>query len=72
MQAFVSPYDISINNYKPTLTTIGNHCRILLGYNGVGQLIVMDPSPHKEQKNQPEAIGIRMIQDNCTDAWVMD
>ena len=61
-----------INKYKPVLTTIGNHCRILLGYNGLGQLIVMDPSPHKSPKNQPEPIGIQFLQNNCTDAWVMD
>ncbi len=61
-----------INLFKPVLTTIGNHCRILMGYNGLGQLVVMDPNPHKAPGGQPEPIGIRFMQDNCTDAWVMD
>lgn len=60
-----------VNKYKPVLTTIGNHCRIIVGYNGVGQLVVMDPNPHKTPKDQPEPIGIAFLQQNCTEAWVM-
>jgi ABC-type bacteriocin/lantibiotic exporter with double-glycine peptidase domain len=58
-----------INKFKPTITTINNHCRIIMGYNGVGQLIILDPG--RKSSTQPEPMGIKFIQTHCIDAWVM-
>ncbi len=58
-----------INLFKPILFSMDNHCRILMGYNGSGQLLIMDPA--KDSKDEPEPIGIRVFSEKAKDVWVM-
>lgn len=57
-----------INNYKPVLTSMGLHCRIIFGYNGSGQFAVMDPHP---AQTGPILGNIGYLQANLNDAYVM-
>ena len=57
------------NKYKPVLTSMNNHCRILMGYNGVGQIAVLDPSPRYKG---PIVAGIGYLQKELRDAWVLN
>jgi hypothetical protein len=50
--------------------SLGNHCRILAGYNGLGQLIIFDPA--KASDTQPEPMGIGVFSRTAADVWVMD
>ncbi|WP_158658186.1 papain-like cysteine protease family protein [Agarilytica rhodophyticola] len=61
-----------LNKYKPVLTSINNHARVLVGYNGAGQLLILDPDPRKDSNQQPEIIGIGVMQRLLMSAWVMD
>ena len=58
-----------INKFKPILFSMNNHCRILMGYNGVGQLLILDPA--KETKTQPEPMGIGVFRQGAMDVRVM-
>jgi hypothetical protein len=57
-----------LNQHKPVLTSMGNHCRIIMGYNGEGQFAVMDPNP---MHSGPIVGNIQYLQANLMDAFVM-
>lgn len=59
-----------INQFRPILFSMNNHCRILVGYNGVGQFLILDPA--KESQEQPESMGIMTFRANVTDISIMN
>lgn len=59
-----------LNRFKPVLFVATNHLRILMGYNGVGHLLFLDPAaPAGSQPGLTNAAWLRV---NGTAALVMD
>lgn len=57
-----------INLHKPILTSMNNHCRIIMGYNGHGQFAVLDPHP---DQTGPIVGDIAYLRQHLMDAYVM-
>lgn len=61
-----------INVFRPVLFSLGNHCRILMGYQPVeaNGLLYLDPGD--DAGSPPRPLGIGQFTSKVADAWALD